>query len=101
MVRAQPRPSAEEEAARRRRRAAEIDARSSLSPPEPAPDRFRVATWNVNSLRVRLGAVERFVDRARPDVVCLQETRVGGLSAEMEASFAERGFEAAAVGRGG
>jgi len=36
----------------------------------------RVATWNVNSLRVRLGHLERWLAEARPDVVCLQETKV-------------------------
>ncbi len=35
-----------------------------------------VATWNVNSVRARRGHVGHFVRRHRPDVLCLQETRV-------------------------
>jgi exodeoxyribonuclease-3 len=35
----------------------------------------KLATWNVNSLRVRLPHLERWVAAARPDVVCLQETK--------------------------
>lgn len=36
----------------------------------------RVATWNVNSIRRRLGHLERFCTEASPDVICLQETKV-------------------------
>jgi exodeoxyribonuclease III len=71
-----------------------------MSPPGPAPDRFRVATWNLNSLRARLPAVERFVARTMPDVICLQETKASALSPEAAASFARLGFEVAYVGDG-
>jgi exodeoxyribonuclease-3 len=37
---------------------------------------MKVATWNVNSLRVRLDHLRRWVDLAQPDVVALQETKV-------------------------
>lgn len=37
--------------------------------------RFTLATWNINSIRPRLHLVERFVERYRPDVLCLQETK--------------------------
>jgi exodeoxyribonuclease-3 len=37
--------------------------------------RFRLATWNVNSLKVRLPHLLAWLARARPDVVCLQETK--------------------------
>ena len=63
------------EAARLRRREAALAARPGMSPQGPAVDRLRVATWNLNSLRARLPAVERLLDRARPDIVCLQETK--------------------------
>jgi exodeoxyribonuclease-3 len=36
----------------------------------------RIATWNVNSLRARLPKVEEWLAYARPDVLCLQETKV-------------------------
>ncbi len=37
---------------------------------------FRLATWNINSVRLRLGLIERLVAERRPDVLCLQETKV-------------------------
>ena len=37
--------------------------------------RFRLATWNINSVRLRLDLVERFVASYRPDVLCLQEIK--------------------------
>jgi exodeoxyribonuclease III len=35
----------------------------------------KIATWNVNSLNVRLPRVLEFLDRHRPDVLCMQETK--------------------------
>jgi len=37
---------------------------------------FRIATWNINSLRLRLPLLERLRDALNPDVICLQETKV-------------------------
>ena len=37
--------------------------------------RFRLATWNINSVRLRLDLVERFVRDEHPDVLCLQEIK--------------------------
>ncbi len=37
---------------------------------------MRIATWNVNSLKARLEVVERWLDRAQPDVLLMQETKV-------------------------
>jgi exodeoxyribonuclease III len=34
-----------------------------------------LATWNINSVRLRLDLVERFIADAQPDVLCLQETK--------------------------
>ena len=34
-----------------------------------------LATWNVNSLRARMPRLEELLERHRPDVVCLQETK--------------------------
>jgi exodeoxyribonuclease III len=36
---------------------------------------FSIATWNINSVRLRLPLVERFLSEYRPDVLCLQETK--------------------------
>ena len=37
--------------------------------------KFRLATWNINSVRLRIGLVERFLNSFQPDVLCLQEIK--------------------------
>ncbi|MCI0467792.1 MAG: exodeoxyribonuclease III [Beijerinckiaceae bacterium] len=37
--------------------------------------RFSLATWNINSVRLRIGLVARFLEEQAPDVLCLQETK--------------------------
>ena len=37
---------------------------------------MKVATWNINSVRLRINLVTRFLREHQPDVVCLQETKV-------------------------
>jgi exodeoxyribonuclease-3 len=37
---------------------------------------MRIATWNVNSLNARLEAVERWLERAQPDILLMQETKL-------------------------
>src|SRR3546814_11534718 len=37
---------------------------------------MRIATWNINSVRIRLPLLERLVREEAPDIVCLQETKV-------------------------
>lgn len=37
---------------------------------------MQLASWNVNSLKVRLPRVEQFLAEHRPDVLCVQETKV-------------------------
>lgn len=36
---------------------------------------MRIATWNVNSVRARLPRVLEWLEKQKPDVVCLQETK--------------------------
>ena len=36
---------------------------------------FSVATWNINSVRLRIDLVARFLQEQQPDVLCLQETK--------------------------
>lgn len=36
---------------------------------------MRVVTWNINSVRLRIGLVGRLIERLNPDVICLQETK--------------------------
>jgi len=35
-----------------------------------------LTTWNINSVRLRMGLVEQFVKEKNPDILCLQETKV-------------------------
>lgn len=37
--------------------------------------RFSISTWNINSVRLRIGLVARYLEEQRPDVLCLQETK--------------------------
>ena len=37
---------------------------------------MKIATWNINSVRHRIGLVTRFLRDHQPDVLCLQETKV-------------------------
>jgi exodeoxyribonuclease-3 len=39
-------------------------------------DAVKLATWNVNSIRIRIDQVCTFLERVQPDVLCLQETKV-------------------------
>lgn len=36
---------------------------------------LKITTWNINSVRLRIDLVAKFVKAARPDVICLQETK--------------------------
>lgn len=37
---------------------------------------LRIASWNINSVRFRIGIVEKFLMTYAPDILCLQETKV-------------------------
>lgn len=37
---------------------------------------LRITTWNVNSVRLRLEGLAKLAESVRPDVLCLQETKV-------------------------
>src|SRR5580765_9011201 len=37
--------------------------------------RLTLSTWNINSVRLRIDLVARFIKAVRPDVLCLQETK--------------------------
>ena len=38
--------------------------------------RLKISTWNINSVRLRISLVEDFLKSHKPDVLCLQETKV-------------------------
>jgi exodeoxyribonuclease-3 len=60
---------------------------------------MRVATWNVNSLKARLARVEEWLAYARPDVLCMQETKLSD-SAFPALAFQALGYDAAHCGQG-
>jgi len=61
---------------------------------------MRIATWNVNSARPRLPRLLPWLDQRRPDVVCLQETKLpdDAFAELLGAAFAERGYVVAHYG---
>src|SRR5262245_54110169 len=60
---------------------------------------MRIATWNVNSLKARLEKVMWWLDRARPDVLLLQETKLTDADAPA-AAFSDAGYRLAHHGEG-
>ena len=60
---------------------------------------MRIATWNVNSLKARLDKLAWWIERARPDVMLLQETKLADEAAPRE-DFARLGYELAHCGQG-
>jgi exodeoxyribonuclease-3 len=60
---------------------------------------MRVATWNVNSLKARLPRVEEWLAYARPDVLCLQETKLADTDFPGLA-LAALGYDSAHCGQG-
>jgi exodeoxyribonuclease-3 len=36
---------------------------------------LKITTWNINSVRLRINLIAKFIKAARPDVICLQETK--------------------------
>ena len=61
--------------------------------------RMRIATWNVNSLKARIPRVEEWLGYARPDVLCLQETKLSD-AAFPHMAFASLGYESVHHGDG-
>ena len=60
---------------------------------------MRIATWNVNSLKARLPKVSWWLERAQPDVLLLQETKLSDADAPLDA-FRDAGYELAHHGGG-
>ncbi len=54
--------------------------------------RLRLATWNINSVRLRIDLVARFLAAEQPDVLCLQETKCP------DAEFPSAAFRACGYG---
>jgi exodeoxyribonuclease-3 len=60
---------------------------------------MRIATWNVNSLPARIEKVWWWLDRAKPDVLLMQETKLAD-SAAPYAEFLAHGYHLAHHGQG-
>ncbi len=66
-----------------------------------------VSTWNINSVRLRIDLVAKFLKSARPDVLCLQETkcpddafplkRFTRLGYEYAALYGQKGYHGVAI----
>jgi exodeoxyribonuclease-3 len=60
---------------------------------------MRIATWNVNSLKARQEAVENWLGRAAPDILLMQETKLGDADAPVMA-FGMAGYQLVHHGEG-
>ena len=60
---------------------------------------MRIATWNVNSLKARQDAVERWLERAAPDILLIQETKLTDADAPVMA-FGMAGYQLIHHGEG-
>src|SRR5688572_3110640 len=60
---------------------------------------MRIATWNVNSLKARFEKVTWWLERAKPDVLLMQETKLADADAPAGV-FRDAGYELAHHGEG-
>ena len=60
---------------------------------------MRIATWNVNSLKARMEKVQWWLERARPDVLLMQETKLTDAAAPV-LEFQAAGYQLAHHGEG-
>ena len=82
------------------RRGAVVRARPCrMRPPVPWKP-CGLATWNVNSVKQRLPRLLPWLDERKPDVVCLQETKLAddAFADLLHDELAQRGYEVAAHG---
>ena len=59
---------------------------------------MKLVTWNLNSIRARNDRLFHWIERERPDVLCLQETKVED-SGFPEAALRKAGYEVATFGQ--
>src|SRR4029079_2746201 len=69
------------------------------SPHVPEDRAMRIATWNVNSMKARLEKIEWWLDRAAPDVLLMQETKLSDADAPYM-TFQMAGYELVHHGEG-
>src|SRR5579863_7422245 len=75
---------------------------ANMNPPEfsSSVGSVRVATWNVNSVKQRVPRLLPWLDQRRPDVVCLQETKLAddAFTELLSDELASRGYDFAQHG---
>ncbi|MGN6104422.1 MAG: exodeoxyribonuclease III [Kofleriaceae bacterium] len=59
---------------------------------------MKLVTWNINSIRARVDRLRAWIDRERPDVLCLQETKVEDSGFPFE-TLRATGYEVATFGQ--
>jgi len=59
---------------------------------------MKIATWNVNSIRVRLPQVLEWLKKENPDVLCLQEIKIADEDFPV-AAFRDAGYQAVYAGQ--
>ena len=57
---------------------------------------LKITTWNINSVRLRIDLVAKFLKSARPDLLCLQETKCPDDAFPLK-RFKRLGYEHAAL----
>ena len=57
---------------------------------------MKIATWNINSVRLRRDVVKQFLDASNVDVLCLQETKTEDKNFPAD-FFAEAGWAHQAI----
>ena len=57
---------------------------------------LKITTWNINSVRLRIDLVAKFIKSARPDLICLQETKCPDDAFPLK-RFKRLGYEHAAL----
>src|SRR5206468_566223 len=60
---------------------------------------MRIATWNVNSLKARLEKVTWWLERAKPDVLLMQETKLADTDVPTDV-FRQAGYAVVHHGEG-
>src|SRR6185437_13522327 len=55
-----------------------------------------LSTWNINSVRLRIDLVAKFIKAVRPDILCLQETKCPDDAFPLK-RFRRLGYEHAAL----
>ena len=52
---------------------------------------MKIISWNVNSIRIRIESILEILDREKPDIFCMQETKVTNSNFPQEA-FKNKGY---------